>query len=82
MKRFIVTIYHYYHRPYCYRSSGEFCFLPLVVVTALSQQSLRLFSEDNRIDIEIYINIYLNVGIFELKDAFYFLHCTLNTASV
>lgn len=24
MKRFIVAIYHYYHRPYCYYSFREF----------------------------------------------------------
>ena len=27
MKRFIVTIYHYYHRPYCYCSCREFLVL-------------------------------------------------------
>lgn len=35
MKRFIVTIYHYYHRPYCYWSLRESWFLPLVAKVAL-----------------------------------------------
>lgn len=53
MKRFIVTIYHYYHRPYCYCIFRQI--LPLVAeICAVSVCSD--CSDDNR-DGSIYINI-------------------------
>ena len=54
MKRFIVTIYHYYHRPYCYYRFREFLASAVGGWDAVSVFSD--CSEDNRAGY-IYINI-------------------------
>lgn len=57
MKRFIVTIYHYYHRPYCYYR----WFQPSVAEILCSQCVFWLDSEDNRVG---YIYKYICICIW------------------
>jgi len=75
MKRFIVTIYHDFHRPYCYYSFRvpAFCLL----VTGVS-----LWCGTKITVLATYKDICVYIGIFELKDAFYLVHSPLDTASM
>lgn len=60
------------------KASKSSWFLPLMAEMALVQSSY--FLTVLKINRDGYMNIYVNVGIFELKDAYYFMHGTLNIA--
>lgn len=80
----ILEYWYWYEEIYCYYLSllsSSLLLLKLRRVPGFCLWWLRWLSydsiEDNR---DGYMNIYVNVGIFELKDAYYFMHGTLNIA--